>query len=141
MDDLDSPLLDDLISQFPLDNLFDESPGGAADASVGSGDVASLTDSSISSWIDELESFLMEDDGGDAEACSNSEFSDCFLAGLLAESPGDASGEVINGLRDGDSVVSSDGGDQLEKEKVESEAVAEEDPDDDPASKKRRRYL
>lgn len=139
MDELDSPLLDDLISQFPLDNLFDELPETAG-ASVGNAAAASSPDS-VSSWIDELESFLMKDDVDDAVVDSGSEFSDSFLAGLLADSPQDVSGELVHGPSDGDSVVSSDGGEQLENDKVEGEAVAEEDVGDDPASKKRRRYI
>ncbi|OWM81143.1 hypothetical protein CDL15_Pgr007174 [Punica granatum] len=136
---MDSPLIDDLISQFPLDDLFDELPDTAGPF-LGDAAAASSPDS-LSSWIDEIESFLMEDDAGDAAVESNTELSDSLLAELIAQSPENASGEVVDGSSDRDSDASADGGGQLQKEKVESEAGEEEDADDDPASKKRRRQL
>ncbi|KAK4786869.1 hypothetical protein SAY86_010702 [Trapa natans] len=141
MDDLDfdSPLLDDLISQFHLDDLFDELPEAAdGDASVDSIDAASSPDS-ISSWILELEGFLMKDDVEGTVSCPNSDLSDSFLAGLLAESPDVSACAVVDEPRDGDSIESGSGGDQLEMEK--GAGVAEEDTDDDPTTKKRRRQL
>ena len=145
MDDADF-LNDEILEKIDWDGFFDELP---EDGNAFSLEPMGLPDS-VSPEIDEIQTFLMNDDDGNnnsGAAEPSNEFCDSFFADILVNSPVEASGEVVDAssATDKDSSGDSDDGNVSSvKEKVDNDDEAQDDDDaadaDDPTSKKRRRY-
>ncbi|KAK4600376.1 hypothetical protein RGQ29_010147 [Quercus rubra] len=146
MDDADF-LNDEILEKIDWDGFFDELP---EDGNAFSLEPMGLPDS-VSPEIDEIQTFLMNDDDGNnnsGAAEPSNEFCDSFFADILVNSPVEASGEVVDAssATDKDSSGDSDDGNVSSvKEKVDNDDEAQDDDDaadaDDPTSKKRRRQL
>jgi len=145
MDDADF-LNDEILEKIDWDGFFDELP---EDGNAFSLEPMGLPDS-VSPEIDEIQTFLMNDDDGNnnsGAAEPSNEFCDSFFADILANSPVEASGEVVDASSPIDkdsSGDSDDGSGSSVKEKVDNDDQAQDDDNDgadDPTSKKRRRQL
>ena len=145
MDDADF-LNDEILEKIDWDGFFDELP---EDGNAFSLEPMGLPDS-VSPEIDEIQTFLMNDDDGNnnsGAAEPSNEFCDNFFADILVNSPVEASGEVVDAssATDKDSSGDSDDGNVSSvKEKVDNDDQAQDDDAAadavDPTSKKRRRY-
>ncbi|KAJ4830912.1 hypothetical protein Tsubulata_039033 [Turnera subulata] len=153
---------DDVVAQINWDNLLDGLPDCDgifdSDPSPFIENGSNSSPDSVSSWIGEIENMLMkDDDGGDLNSQLDQQACTEFLAEILADSPVDASGEVVDASTEKDSSDSENCGggaaspEAEEEEEKEKATVADhgtvaadeddtEDPDD-PVSKKRRRQL
>lgn len=139
----------DVIGIIDWGSLFDELPEGTnslfpveSPVLTDSSSVEDLSNPSagpVSSWIDEVETILMNDDDDEKVAVEpTKEFCDSFLAEVLLDSPGEVSGEVDKDS----STASDDGNGDWGKENVlnnDNDGQSQDD-DDDPLSKKRKRY-
>ena len=139
---------EDLVAQINWDDFFDELPQFEvenifqqvdADADV---DVSSASPALASSWINEIETMLMNDNDHDPlpqPLCDPTDFSDQFLSDIPVESPGDSDGEPVvdtdvahNSNPCCKNIIDA----ELDGGKVD----ATNESTDDPISKKRRRY-
>ncbi|KAI6688536.1 hypothetical protein NL676_025364 [Syzygium grande] len=146
---------DDVMSQIDLDCFFGDLPDagdvlGACPSSSSAEDGATPSPDSGLSWIDEIESILMRDEGeeehgegvgggGDgvrAESCR--EFCDRFISDVLVDSPGDGCAEIVDVSGDKEEPGSSDDGGA---EVARADEADDGDEAGDPATKKLRRKL
>ncbi|KAL4650525.1 hypothetical protein ACB092_01G093600 [Castanea dentata] len=146
MDDADFSN-DEILQKIDWDSFFDELPEDGNGFSL---EPMGLPDS-VSPGIDEIQTFLMNDDNDNNNnsglAEPSIEFFDSFFADIIVNSPVEASGEVVDASSriDKDSSGDSDDGNGTSvKEKVDNDDQTQDDDNDgadDPTSKKRRRQL